>query len=99
MGPIPRAATTATDHDDCPMDGEIFWQKIRLLEYVYFFSCLSLTVVPSAAKGRQVYKGNRANQPPSGWGRYMEWMHGVEVRWTNKKAFKAVGIAETAATL
>lgn len=35
----------------------------------------------------------------SGWSRYMEWMHNVEVRWTNKKAFKAAGIAETAATL
>ncbi|KAK8920851.1 hypothetical protein H634G_00175 [Metarhizium anisopliae BRIP 53293] len=37
--------------------------------------------------------------PWVGWGRYMEWMHGVEVRWTNKKAFKAVGVVETAATL
>jgi hypothetical protein len=40
-----------------------------------------------------------ANGTTPGWGRYMEWMHGVEVRWTNKKAFKAIGIAETAATL
>jgi hypothetical protein len=35
----------------------------------------------------------------AGWGRYMEWMHGVEIRWTNKKAFKAVGAAEAATSL
>ncbi|EEY14213.1 hypothetical protein D7B24_007532 [Verticillium nonalfalfae] len=33
------------------------------------------------------------------WGRYMEWMHNVEIRWTNKAKFKAVGVAEAAATL
>ncbi|CCF38881.1 hypothetical protein CH063_09863 [Colletotrichum higginsianum] len=33
------------------------------------------------------------------WSRYMEWMHNVEVRWTNKGAFKAAGAAEAAATL
>jgi len=25
----------------------------------------------------------------------MEWMYDVEVRWTNQKAFKAVGVAAT----
>ncbi|PHH77514.1 hypothetical protein CDD83_4115 [Cordyceps sp. RAO-2017] len=34
-----------------------------------------------------------------GWARYMEWMHNVEVRWTNKAAFKAAGAIEAAATL
>lgn len=29
------------------------------------------------------------------WARYMEWMYDVEVRWTNQKAFKAVGVAAT----
>lgn len=29
----------------------------------------------------------------------MEWAHDVEIRWTNKKAFKAVGVAEAAMTL
>jgi hypothetical protein len=29
----------------------------------------------------------------------MEWAHGIEVRWTNKKAFKAVGVAEAAMAL
>lgn len=29
----------------------------------------------------------------------MEWAHNVEVRWTNKKAFKTAGAVEAAATL
>lgn len=29
----------------------------------------------------------------------MEWAHDVEIRWTNKKTFKAAGVAEAAATL
>lgn len=29
----------------------------------------------------------------------MEWAHNIEVRWTNKKAFKAAGAVEAAATL
>jgi hypothetical protein len=29
----------------------------------------------------------------------MEWMHDVEVRWTNKKAFKAAGVVEAASSL
>ena len=31
-----------------------------------------------------------------GWARYMEWAHDVEVMWTNKKTFKAVGAVEAA---
>ncbi|KAI9900345.1 hypothetical protein N3K66_004607 [Trichothecium roseum] len=31
------------------------------------------------------------------WARYMEWMHDVEIRWSNKKAFKAAGAVEAAA--
>jgi hypothetical protein len=34
-----------------------------------------------------------------GWARYMEWMHNVEIRWTNKGAFNAAGAAEAAASL
>lgn len=29
----------------------------------------------------------------------MEWAHNVDVRWTNKKAFKIAGAVEAAATL
>lgn len=35
----------------------------------------------------------------TGWARYMEWAHNVEVRWTNKKTWQAAGAAEAAATL
>lgn len=34
-----------------------------------------------------------------GWGKYMEWMYPVEVRITNKGAFRAAGAIEAAATL
>jgi hypothetical protein len=34
-----------------------------------------------------------------GWAKYMEWMYPVEVRFTNKAAFKAAGAVEAAATL
>ncbi|EFW99166.1 hypothetical protein CMQ_5587 [Grosmannia clavigera kw1407] len=33
------------------------------------------------------------------WARYMEWVHDVEIRWTNKKAFAVAGAVEAAATL
>ncbi|KAL8392703.1 hypothetical protein RB595_002772 [Gaeumannomyces hyphopodioides] len=33
------------------------------------------------------------------WARYMEWVHNVEIRWTNKKAFQAAGVAEAASSL
>lgn len=29
----------------------------------------------------------------------MEWMHGVEIRWTSRKTFKAAGAAEAALSL
>lgn len=35
----------------------------------------------------------------TGWARYMEWAHNVEIRWTNKNAWAATGVAEAAATL
>lgn len=35
----------------------------------------------------------------TGWAKYMEWMYAVEVRYTNKAAFKAAGAIEAAATL
>jgi hypothetical protein len=34
-----------------------------------------------------------------GWGRYMQWMYPVEVRFTNKGTFKAAGAVEAAASL
>jgi hypothetical protein len=35
----------------------------------------------------------------AGWARYMEWMHNVEIRWTNKRVFNAAGAAEAAVSL
>ncbi|KAH7149503.1 hypothetical protein B0J13DRAFT_621359 [Dactylonectria estremocensis] len=33
------------------------------------------------------------------WTRYMSWVHNVDVRWTNKKAFNVAGAVGAAATL
>lgn len=35
----------------------------------------------------------------TGWAKYMEWMYPVEIRFTNKGAFKLAGAVEAAATL
>jgi hypothetical protein len=35
----------------------------------------------------------------TGWAKYMEWMYPVEVRFTNKGAFRLAGAVEAAATL
>ncbi|KFY18056.1 hypothetical protein V492_00181 [Pseudogymnoascus sp. VKM F-4246] len=35
----------------------------------------------------------------TGWAKYMEWMYDVEVRYTNKAAFRTAGAVEAAATL
>ncbi len=35
----------------------------------------------------------------AGWAKYMEWMYPVEVRITNKSAFRAAGAISAAATL
>jgi len=54
---------------------------------------LTMVIVPFAGK----YFGRKFAY--WSWARYMEWMHNVEIRWTNKKTFKAAGVAEVAATL
>jgi hypothetical protein len=40
-----------------------------------------------------------ADKFDTGWARYMEWMHNVEVTWTSKKTFKAAGMVEAAASI
>lgn len=40
-----------------------------------------------------------ANNICLGWARYMNWAHNVEVTWTDKKAFKAIGAVEAARSL
>lgn len=35
----------------------------------------------------------------TGWGKYMEWMYPVEIRFTSKGAFRLAGAIEAVATL
>ncbi|KAK2612340.1 hypothetical protein QQS21_001604 [Conoideocrella luteorostrata] len=88
---LPSTSTsTSTDiYSEDESDAQAEWE--RSLEQLQLL--LTMMIVPWMGK----YFGRKFAY--WSWSRYMEWMHNVEVRWTNKKAFKAVGIAETAATL
>ncbi|KID98827.1 hypothetical protein MAJ_05208, partial [Metarhizium majus ARSEF 297] len=87
---LPSTSSSTSDvYSDADSDAQAEWD--RSLEQLQLL--LTMMIVPWVGK----YFGRKFAY--WSWGRYMEWMHGVEVRWTNKKAFKAVGIAETAATL
>ncbi|EPE05092.1 hypothetical protein F503_03697 [Ophiostoma piceae UAMH 11346] len=35
----------------------------------------------------------------TGWARYMEYAHNVQIKWTNRREFNAVGVAAAAATI
>ncbi|EFZ01713.2 hypothetical protein X797_004322 [Metarhizium robertsii] len=87
---LPSTSSSTSDvYSDADSDAQAEWD--RSLEQLQLL--LTMMIVPWVGK----YFGRKFAY--WSWGRYMEWMHGVEVRWTNKKAFKAVGVVETAATL
>ncbi|KAK7744480.1 hypothetical protein SLS53_003364 [Cytospora paraplurivora] len=77
--------SSEADSTDAQKEWEESLEQIQLL--------LTMIVVPFAGKflGRKFAYWS--------WARYMEWMHNVEIRWTNKKTFNATGAAEAAATL
>ncbi|KAK3301385.1 uncharacterized protein B0H64DRAFT_37197 [Chaetomium fimeti] len=74
-----------SDLSDAQREWETSLEQLQLL--------LTMIVMPFAGKflGRKFAYWS--------WARYMEWMHNVEIRWTNKKAFNAAGAAEAAASL
>jgi hypothetical protein len=87
-------------------DAQKEWEaSLQQLELV-----LTMVIVPYAGKyfGRKFaywseslfrfIKGIRFNFC-LGWAKWMEWMYPVEVRFTNKTAFKAAGAVEAAAML
>ncbi|QUC23080.1 uncharacterized protein UV8b_07321 [Ustilaginoidea virens] len=84
---LPSSDTYSDDDADSDAQGE--WD--RSLEQLQLL--LTMMIVPWMGK----YFGRRFAY--WSWSRYMEWMHNVDVRWTSKAAFRAAGIAETAATL
>lgn len=78
-----------SDDDDELSDAQKEWEAS--LEQLQLM--VTMILVPFAGKflGRKFAYWS--------WARYMEWMHNVEIRWTNKGLFTAVGAAEAAASL
>ncbi|KAG5980230.1 hypothetical protein E4U55_004253 [Claviceps digitariae] len=87
--PSTSIPSSSDGYSDADSDAQAEWE--RSLEQLQLL--LTMMIVPWMGK----YFGRKFAY--WSWSRYMEWMHNVEIRWTNKKAFKAVGIAGTAATL
>ncbi|KAH6697095.1 hypothetical protein F5X68DRAFT_196704 [Plectosphaerella plurivora] len=85
---LPSISSSVLDSEP-DEDAQAEWE--RSLEQMQLL--LTMILVPFAGK----YFGRKFAY--WSWGRYMEWMHNVEVRWTNKTKFKVVGAAEAAATL
>jgi hypothetical protein len=84
---LPSTSTESFESDD--YDAQKEWEtSLEQLQLI-----LTMVLVPWAGK----YFGRKFAY--WSWARYMEWLHNVEVRWTSKKSFKAMGVAETAATL
>ncbi|KAK1771219.1 hypothetical protein QBC33DRAFT_237263 [Phialemonium atrogriseum] len=69
------------DDSDAQQEWEASLEQLQLL--------LTMVLIPFAGK----YFGRKFAY--WSWARYMEWMYDVEVRWTSKKAFNAVGVAAT----
>ncbi|KAI5860291.1 hypothetical protein GGS23DRAFT_243768 [Durotheca rogersii] len=85
---LPSTSTESFVSED-GYDAQREWEQS--LEQVQLL--LTMILVPFAGK----YLGRKFAY--WSWARYMEWMHNVEIRWTNKTAFKAAGAAGAAATL
>ncbi|KAH8670897.1 hypothetical protein BX600DRAFT_509628 [Xylariales sp. PMI_506] len=86
---LPSTSSDSYDSDDEDFDAQREWE--RSIEQLQLL--LTMILVPFAGK----YLGRKFAY--WSWARYMEWNHGVEIRWTNKKAFKAAGAIEAAASL
>ncbi|GAW19873.1 hypothetical protein EKO27_g6564 [Xylaria grammica] len=84
---LPSTSTESFESDD--YDAQKEWeQSLEQLQLL-----LTMILIPFAGK----YFGRKFAY--WSWARYMEWSHNVEINWTSKKTFKAVGAVEAAATL
>jgi hypothetical protein len=105
---ISSSILDSEDDDDRLSDAQREWEAS--LEQLQLL--LTMIVMPFAGKflGRKFAYWSRCSSLVSGegcancvcatgWARYMEWMHNVEIRWTNKRLFNAAGAVEAAATL
>ncbi|KAL7623178.1 hypothetical protein AAE478_006859 [Parahypoxylon ruwenzoriense] len=85
---LPSTSTesfTSEDDYDAQKEWEQSLEQLQLL--------LTMILVPFAGK----YLGRKFAY--WSWARYMEWMHNVEITWTNKASFKVSGAAEAATTI
>ncbi|KEY65019.1 hypothetical protein S40285_01307 [Stachybotrys chlorohalonatus IBT 40285] len=81
--------STSDIYSDADSEAQAEWE--RSLEQLQLL--LTMMIVPWMGK----YFGRKFAY--WSWARYMEWAHNVEVRWTNKKAFKVAGAVEAATSL
>lgn len=107
---LPSISTDDIYSDTSDSDAQAEWE--RSLEQLQLI--MTMMIVPWMGKyfGRKFAYWSESPEPVFdwlttrfltirylGWSRYMEWAHNVDVRMTNKTAFKAAGVVETAATL
>ncbi|KAI1809541.1 hypothetical protein GGS20DRAFT_571511 [Poronia punctata] len=86
---LPSTSTESFDSDEDDYDAQREWeQSLEQLQLL-----LTMILIPFAGK----YFGRKFAY--WSWARYMEWSHNVEISWTSKKSFKAMGAIEAAATL
>jgi len=86
---LPSSVDSSEIESEGDSDAQREWEaSLQQLEMI-----LTMMIVPYAGK----YFGRRFAY--WSWARYMEWMYPVEVRFTNKRAFRLAGAVEAAATL
>jgi hypothetical protein len=86
---LPSSDASSDGDSEADREAQAEWERsIQQLQ-----SLAGLVLIPFMGKwlGRQFAYWS--------WARYMEWMHGVEIVWTSKKAHRAVGAAEAAAAI
>jgi hypothetical protein len=83
VGSKSAAVGVGLDDDHCALRWEVLWKEVCILEWVLSHPSREISTDSGFI----------------GWAKYMEWMYPVEVRFTNKAAFRAAGAVEAAATL
>jgi len=78
-----------SEDDDEPSDAQKEWEaSLQQLELL-----LTMVLIPYVGK----YFGRKCAY--WSWAKYMQWMYPVEIRYTNKAAFRAAGVVEVAASI
>ncbi|KAI6784445.1 uncharacterized protein J7T54_006490 [Emericellopsis cladophorae] len=88
---LPSIATSDIYSDASLSDSDAQEEWDRSLEQLQLM--LTMMIIPFVGK----YFGRKFAY--WSWGKYMYWLHGVDIKFTNKKAFKAAGAIEAASSL